>query len=180
VKQLVLVAALATLIGCSAATGYPKRPAGPVLDLADILPEKDEAALNQRLTDYWRQSGNAIVVVSVKSLEGQTIEKYAFGLFNDWGIGDAKTNRGLLVLVAPAERKVRIEVGCGLEGRIPDALAEQIIETKMIPDYKRNDLEAGTVAGVDALIDYLQSPAAANDDGPHTATCRAQMKGKAA
>jgi uncharacterized protein len=180
VKQLACWVAIAALLGCTAAHAYPNRPDGPVLDLADIFPTADETALNQRLTDYWASSGNAVVVVSVESLDGQPIEEYATGLFNEWGIGDSKTDRGLLVLVAPNERKVRIEVGCGLEGTISDALASRVIQSKMIPEYRNGQLEEGTMGGVDALIEYLRSPAAANDNGPHTQACRARMKGKAA
>lgn len=179
-RQLACLAAVAALLGCTAADAYPKRPDVPVLDLADVFPSKDEAALDERLTNYWATTGNALVVVTVKSLNGQPIQKYAFGLFNKWGIGDATTGKGLLLLVAPKEHKVRIEVGCGLEGIISDQLASDIIQSRMIPDYKQNKLEEGTVAGVDALIDYLRSPAAANDSRPHSAICRAQAKGKAA
>lgn len=179
-KQLACLVAIAALLGCAAAHAYPQRPDGPVLDLADIFPAADETAFSQRLTDYWAKSGNAVVVVSVETLEGQSIEEYAGGLFREWGIGDSNTDRGLLVLVAPNERKVRIEVGCGLEGVISDALASEIIQTKMIPDYRNGRLEAGTIAGVDALIAFLRSPAAANDNGPHTPVCRANMKRNAA
>jgi len=146
-----------------------------VLDLADVFPSSDEMALDQQLTDYWRSTGTALIVVSVKSLNGQSVDDYAFGLYNEWGIGDAKTERGLLVVVAPAERKVRIEVGCGLEGIITDDVAQNIIDDDMIPQYKQGDLEAGTIAGVNALIDNLKTRAA-NDSGPHSPICKAQAK----
>lgn len=167
----------AALTSCSSANAhvYPPRPSGPVLDLANIIPADDEAALDQRLSNYWRTTGNALVVVSVNTLKGQSIEEYATGLYNEWGIGDPKTNRGLLLLVAPNERHVRIEVGCGLEGIITDAVAKDIIETDIIPKYKQNDLDAGTLAGVEALIEDVKSRAA-NDSGPHTPICKAQSK----
>jgi uncharacterized protein len=176
VRRIVLwLVASAALAGCADAHAYPPRPDGPVLDLANVFPAKDEAMLDKRLTDYWRETGNVLVVVSVDSLGGQSIDDFAFGLFDQWGIGDAKSNRGLLVLVAPTERKVRIEVGCGLEGIITDDVAKNIIEADMIPNYKQGDLEAGTLAGVDALIENLKSRAA-NDSGRHTPACKAKAK----
>jgi uncharacterized protein len=167
--------ASAALAGCSDAHAYPPRPASPVLDLAEIFPAADEAALNERLAKYFDTTGNALVVVSVDTLNNQSVEDYATGLFNEWGIGDRKTDRGLLVLVAPNERKVRIEVGCGLEGIITDDIAKNVIEADMLPDYRQNRLEAGTLAGVDALIEDLKARAA-NDSGPHSPICKAQAK----
>jgi uncharacterized protein len=170
------LAACAAFLGCTAAHAYPARPDGPVLDQADIFPAADEAKLDHRLTDYWKKTGNALVVVSVTSLEGQSIEDYAFGLFNQWGIGDANTDHGLLVLVAPNEHKVRIEVGCGLEGRITNDVAAEIISDGILPDYRNGDLEGGTLAGVDALIARLAAPAWANDDQRTTPICKAKAK----
>lgn len=175
-RQITLwLVASATLAGCSDARAYPPRPSEPTLDLADVFPASDEAALNRRLTNYWRTTGNALVVVSVDSLKGRSIDDYATGLYNEWGIGDPKTGRGLLILVAPNERKVRIEVGCGLEGIITDDIAKDVIETDMIPHYKQNELEAGTLAGIDAVIENLKTRAA-NDSGPHTPICKARAK----
>ncbi|WP_240504561.1 TPM domain-containing protein [Tsuneonella mangrovi] len=151
-----------------------------MLDQANVFPVRDEAALSKRLTQYWAKSGNALVVATISSLEGKSIDDYALGLFNDWGIGDAKTNRGILVLLAPNERKVRIEIGCGLEGVISDSIAKQVIENQMTPLYRQGQFERGTIAGVDSLIAHLQSPAAANDNGPQTQRCRVAAKAKAA
>ena len=129
--RLFLVGAFALLSlvsaqACSAA--YPARPEGPILDEAEILSPRVEDALNGRLRDYSRSSGNSLMVVSVNSLNAKAIEAFATELFNYWGIGDSQTHRGLLVLIAPNERKVRIEVGCGLEPEIPDTMAADIIQ----------------------------------------------------
>jgi uncharacterized protein len=157
----------------------PARPDGPVLDLADILPAKDETALDGRLRRLWRESGDALVVVSVDSLGGQTIEDFANDLFNSWGIGGDGTDRGLLILVAPNERKVRIEVGCGLESTITDELASDIIQQRILPEFRASNYPAGTRAGAEALIAQLALPKPANDTGPHTEICQARA-GKAA
>jgi uncharacterized protein len=171
------IAAVAAFVGCAAAHAYPARPDGPVLDLADVMPAADESALNMRLTRYYETTGNALVVVTVTSPEGQTIEQYANGLFNEWGIGDARSDRGVLILLAPNEREARIEVGCGLEGTVTNGFAEQVMQTKMIPEYKQNHFEEGTLAAIDALINRL-ALTPANDNGPVSAACRARLRGR--
>jgi uncharacterized protein len=155
------------------ATHIPVRPAGPILDEADILQAADEAKLDAHLRHYFDQTGNAIIVVSVRSLGGGEIEPYATTLFNSWGIGDAETQRGLLVLVAPNERKVRIEVGCGLEAAITNAAAGQIIEQDMLPHFRAGDLQEATMAGVKALETRLASITVR---GPTSRICRDIMR----
>jgi uncharacterized protein len=149
----------------------PPRPSGPVLDLADILPTNEEAKLDQQLRDLNARTGDALVVVTIRSLGGETIEDYSYNLFNTWGIGDADTRRGLLLLVAPTERKVRIEVGCGLESTISDITAGRIIRDRITPEYRQGDLVGGTLAGVEAMLARLNLPKPANDPGPHSPGC---------
>ncbi len=168
-----LACALMPLAACAQA--LPDRPEGPVLDGADVLSAGKEIELDQTLRTLLDDTGNALVFVSVSTLNGYSIEHYANDLFNRRGIGDAETNRGLLLLVAPNERKVRIEVGCGLEATIPDATAKEIIERDIIPHYRSGDLEAGSLAGIDSLIDQLGTYDAANDNEPHTPICRQQQ-----
>lgn len=147
--------------------------AGLVIDTADILPVDDEALLDRHLRDYWRQYETAIVVASVQSLDGQSIEEFALDMFNSWGIGDARTNRGLLILVAPTERQVRIEAGCGLEAVITADVAKNIIEAEMIPNFRAGDYVGAVEAGVDALAEKL----ADNPEyGPDSPACLALMK----
>jgi uncharacterized protein len=176
--------------GCSAKAGdsaqpdmpaitvanLPPRPTGPVLDQADIIPILEEEALDLRLRTLNERTGDTLVVVSVRSLAGQPIERYATALFNTWSIGNARTDRGLLVLVAPTERKVRIEVGCGFESTVTDEIAAAIISRDMLPLYRDGDLSAGTLAGVNALLEKISLPRPANDPGPHTETCKAQAR----
>ena len=169
--------ALASLVaGCGQAAEASARdvPDSPVVDRADILPAAMEAALDKRLTDYWKDTGNALVVVSVSSLDGKTVEKYAFDLFKEWGIGDAKTDRGLLLLVAPNERKVRIEVGCGLESVITNDEAAEVIREDITPRYRQGDLAGGTLAGVDRLIDELA--VAPTEGRPLSPICKADLE----
>ena len=120
-----LIACMALMGAIAARAEHPARPDGPVPDQADVLPAADEAALSQRLTAYYRRSGNAIVVATIKSLDGNSVENYANALYNEWGIGDARTDRGVLLLLAPNDRQARIEVGCGLEGTVTNGVAAQ-------------------------------------------------------
>jgi uncharacterized protein len=151
----------------------PDRPDGPVLDQADILQPDEEAELNRRLIDYWNRTRTAVVVVSVNSLSGETIERFSLALARDWGIGDPQNLRGLLVLVAPTERQVRIEVSCGLENVISDGFAGRVIREEMTPQYKDGALDEGTLAGVDALIEQMDASA---NPAPVSDSCRSQMR----
>ncbi|HWK33477.1 MAG TPA: TPM domain-containing protein [Hyphomicrobium sp.] len=155
------------------ATSLPQRPEGPVLDEAHIIPDDAEAMLDKQLRDLWERNHTALVVVSVNSLGGDTIEHFSLQLANAWGIGDARDLRGLLVLVAPNERQVRIEVSCGLENVITDVFAGQVIRERMIPRFKHGNLSEGTLAGVDALIEKLDASA---NPPPVSASCRSKMK----
>ena len=148
-------------------------PTGPAVDDADILPPDDEARLDQQLRNYWNDNQTAIVVASVPSLEGQSIEQQATLLFNSWDIGDPETNRGLLILIAPTERQMRIEVGCGLETVITNAVAKTIIDNDMIPLFALGQYVHGVEAGVDALTDQLIDSA---DAGPASPFCIAAMR----
>lgn len=160
-------------------TALPARPDGPVLDQADILPAAREAALDARLRRLFSETNDALVVVSVGSLGGETIEDYATALFSDWGIGDAKTDRGLLVLVAPNERRVRVAVGCGLESTITDERASAIIEQRFLPKFREGDYAGGVETGVEALIARLALPRPANDPGPHSDICKTEARNAA-
>jgi uncharacterized protein len=166
--------AAAAVLGCSPADARPARPAGPVLDLADVLPPADEAALNQRLTRYHRTTGNTLMVAIVTSLGGETIEDYGKELFREWRIGDANTGRGILVLLSPTERVAWIGIGCGFGDAITKDFGEQVMQSKMIPAYKQRHFEEGTLAAVDALIDHLAS-APHDEKAVIDPTCRAGM-----
>lgn len=106
------------------------------------------------------------------SLEGETIEAFANRTFNDWGIGDAKTNRGLLILVARDDRQVRIEVGRGLNCIITGPVAGRIIQNEMIPLFKAGDMAGATEAGVNGLIrDVAKGPV----DDPMFPGCKQEL-----
>ncbi|OYW45396.1 MAG: hypothetical protein B7Z08_09030 [Sphingomonadales bacterium 32-68-7] len=154
---LVWLALLAALIGAPAAAQlqFPPRPEGPVYDAADILPPAEEAALDARLREYNARTGRSLIVATVPTLQEDTIENYAVRLFEAWGIGGAETDQGLLLLVAPNERKVRIEVGYGLHQYVTDILSGRIVRNEITPRFREGNYAAGITAGVGALITQL-------------------------
>lgn len=150
---------LAFVSAPAAALDLPARPQGPIYDEADILPADQEAALDQRLRAFDAKTGDAVIVVTVNSLQGDTIEDYASKLYASWGIGGAERDTGVLLLIAPNERKMRIEVGYGLTPYITDILSGRIIRDDITPRFKQGDMAGGINAGVDALLTQLsQSP----------------------
>lgn len=128
-----------------------------VFDRANILSDDTEQAITHRLDAVQNNTGHQFVVMTTPSLDGKTVEDYAHNLANEWGIGRKEYGDGILLLVAPTERKVRIALGHGLECDISDGLAKQIIDTKMIPLFKQGDYDAATRAGAMALASLLDN-----------------------
>lgn len=169
---------LAALAAVPAHAAYPPRPDGPVLDQAGIIPDADEAALDARLRDYNQRTGRALVVATVSSLEGETIEIYAVRLFETWGIGGKDSDQGLLFLIAPGERKLRFETGYGLHGVFPDVLAGRVIRDEVRPRFKAGDMVGGINAGIAAVIAQLdREPADARAVAEAAAVAEAQGAG---
>jgi uncharacterized protein len=122
-----------------------------VTDAAGILSEAEKSALEQKLVAIDDSSSNQIAVVIIKSLQDRPIEEYATKLFRTWGIGNKKTNNGVLLLVSVDDRKVKIEPGYGLEGAIPDIVAGDIIRNKIAPAFKVGNYYKGIDEATDAL-----------------------------
>ena len=137
---------------------YPKLT-GRVTDSAAILPADTAASLEARLKALEDSTGTQIVVATVPGLDGYEIEDYGVGLLRAWGIGQKDKNNGAILLIAPNERKVRIEVGYGLEGVLTDAMSSQIIRKQIIPAFKAGDMAGGVDAGATAIINLLSLPA---------------------
>jgi uncharacterized protein len=169
---------LAFLAAPAAAANFPPRPQGPIYDEADLLPAAEEAQLDQRLRDFDAKTGDAVIVATVNSLQNDTIEDYAAALYKTWGIGGAAHDTGVLLLVAPNEHKVRIEVGYGLTPYITDILSGRIIRDSITPKFKQGDMAGGIEAGVNDILGQLskspedakaiaEAAAAAEKNAPH-------------
>lgn len=128
---------------------------GRVVDQANIIPAATRAQIEAKLAALEDKSGIQLVVATVSSLQGSDFETFSVDLARSWKLGEAKKNNGLLLLVAPNERKVRIEVGYGLEGTMTDALTKVIIQSAVVPKFRSGDYAGGIAAGVDAIIDAL-------------------------
>lgn len=162
-RPLALVfAALLALAGfCTPAwAADPSFPAltGRVVDAANILPADEKARLEQKLAGLEAQSRRQLVVATLPDLQGYEIADYSNRLFRAWGLGSKERNDGVLLVVAPNERKLRIEVGYGLEGIITDGLSSLIIQNVIVPKFKAGDMPGGIEAGTDALIHQLALP----------------------
>ncbi len=159
-------AALVVLLALAGAAraAEPAYPAlaGRVVDDAGVLSASTKSGLTQMLADFERSSGGTqVVVVTLKSLQGLPIEDFGYQLGRHWGIGQKDKNTGALLIVAPSEHKVRIEVGYGLEGTLTDAASRGIIDRDIIPAFKRGDLNGGVLAGTTAIIRALGGDAGA-------------------
>jgi len=135
----------------------PQFPAltGRVVDDAHILTPATVQSLDQMLADYERGTSNQIVVVTILSLHGNSIEDYGYQLGRTWQIGQKDKNNGALLIVSPHERKVRIEVGYGLEPALTDAASSEIVNGIILPAFRNGHMEQGIVDGVRAMIDLL-------------------------
>ena len=149
----VLLAALAG--GVVYAQSFPS-PVGYVNDFANLLTPSTETAMEAQLTRLERETTAEVAVVTIISLENESLEIYANDLFNSWGIGKKDKDNGVLFLIALADRQTRIEVGYGLEPIITDGRAGRILDNEVIPSFKNGDYETGIQAGVDAIEAYIR------------------------
>lgn len=156
-------AAVLLLLSCLAVSAQaPAFPplTGRVVDDAGILDVQTKALLEAKLADLETNTTNQLVVVTLKSLQGYDIADYGYRLGRHWGIGLKEKNNGALLIVAPNERRVRIEVGYGLEGSLTDAVTRLIIENAILPRFRANDFAGGVTRGVDDIVAVLSGQAA--------------------
>jgi uncharacterized protein len=152
-----LILALALSFVSAPALAAPTFPAlsGRVVDDAHVLSSGTVADLTAKLADLEARSGRQLVVVTLSSLQGYDIEDYGYQLGRAWQIGQKGQNNGVLFIVAPAEHKVRIEVGYGLEPILTDALSSVILQEQVLPKFRAGDVEGGVVDGTNAIIAQL-------------------------
>ena len=128
---------------------------GRVVDQADLLDRATESRLSEQLAAHEEATTEQLVVATLPDLQGVTIEEYGYQLGRHWGIGQEEEDNGALLIVAPNERKVRIEVGYGLEGRLTDAQSSVIINRILTPAFREGDYTRGISEGVEAMIRVL-------------------------
>lgn len=130
----------------------PGNPAGYVNDFAHVLSPQTVQALETELSAFEASTSNQIAVVTVPDMDGEYVENYAVKLFEEWGIGGAEKDNGVLLLVAVEEHKLRIEVGYGLEGALPDSIAQSILNNDMTPLLKEGKYDEAVVQGVSSIM----------------------------
>lgn len=133
-------------------------PLSYVNDYANILNPETTSSLNEKLSVFTKSTGNEISVVTINSLDNYTIEDFANKLFQKWGIGKKNQDNGLLLLISKNDRKVRIEVGYGLEEKITDGIAGDTIRNYITPSFKQNNYDLGVESSINQIINYLQNP----------------------
>jgi uncharacterized protein len=162
-RARVVVWGLLAIVACgfAAHAADPTYPplTGRIMDSADLIAPEAKTRIEAKLKAHEDKTSDQLVVATVPSLQGTSIEDFANGLFRFWKLGEKQRNNGVLLLVAPNERKVRIEVGYGLEGALTDALSKTIITTAVAPKFKTGDFAGGIEAGADAILTILAGDA---------------------
>lgn len=129
---------------------------GRIVDLADLLPADLETTLSADLQAHEMRTTNQVVVLTVPSLQGDSLEDFSHRAATTWALGHKGTDNGVLILVIPGDRKVRIEVGYGLEGTLTDARASRIVRQEMVPKFRTEDYARGISAGVKAVLGTIE------------------------
>ena len=177
---LALLALLVVLLClATAAIAEPKFPplTGRIVDEAALLSAEDERAIEQDLKALEEKSTDQLVVYTTRSLQGYEIADIGYRLGRFWQIGQKGKNNGVILIVAPTERKVRIEVGRGLEPQLTDAMSKLIIENAIMPAFRRGDFPGGIKAGVRDIRDVLLGEAEAVKERARTAKSRSSPGG---
>ena len=166
-----LVASLLFCFPCANSRAeIPKRPVGYVSDFANILDPRTESELNSLVAQTEQKTSAEIAVVTISSLDGMSVEEFAHKLFNRWGIGKKGKDNGVLVLIAARDRKMRIEVGYGLEPVLPDGLCGEIIREQFTPAFKSGNFPQGVKSGVTRIAEIILKgePAKSSKKSPGT------------
>jgi uncharacterized protein len=157
IRTLIALALTAFVLAGTPARAAPTFPplTGRVVDDAHVLSAQTQADLTAKLAALEQKTGDQLVVATVPSLQGDEIEDYGYQLGRAWGIGEKGKNNGAIFLIAPAEHKVRVEVGYGLEPVLTDALSSVILQEQVLPKFRTGDVQGGVIAGTDAIIAQL-------------------------
>lgn len=130
----------------------PERPVNMVSDFADMLSSQEEARLNQKLNNYRDTTTNVLAIATIESLRGVSIEEAATELFSSWRMWEGERYNGVLLLISESDRRIRIEVGYGLEGAIPDVMANRIINDILQPNFRNGEVYQGLDRATDAMM----------------------------
>ncbi len=157
IPTLLLVALLVIATGPASVGALEVPPLrGRVNDYAGLMPPEPARALDERLARFEQQTGHQIAVLTIPSLEGEDLEGFSIRVAEKWKIGKKGLDNGAILLIAKNDRKLRIEVGYGLEGILPDAIASRIIREIIVPHFRANDFSGGIESGIEAILKVTQ------------------------
>jgi uncharacterized protein len=167
-RPLALLAGLLASLAGAPPAGAADVPylTGRVVDAAEVLSPAARERLGAALKAHEDRTTNQVVVLTVPTLAGESVEDYATRVFEGWKLGRRDRDNGVLVLVAPSDRRMRIEVGYGLEGTLTDAVAGRIIRNQMTPRFKSGDFDGGVIEGVEAVVAVLEGRGGDAATGP--------------
>jgi uncharacterized protein len=154
-KKVLILIVWSLLTSIVSGQVIPTKPSPPRLvnDLANVLTAEQEQALESKLVKYDDSTSTQIVVLTVETIGGMSIEDYALEILRTWGVGNKRTNNGIVIVAAIQDRKMRIEVGYGLEGVVPDITAQHVIEEFLVPNFRQGNYYRGFDQAADALIE---------------------------
>ena len=172
-KKLILLFILlfSSLVSSEAfALSIPEKPTGYVNDYANLLSNEAKQKLESTLSSFKKETSNQIIIATFESLEGESLEDYSIRLAKKWKIGTKEKDNGVILLFFKREHQVRIEVGYGLEGVLPDAISSQIIRHEIAPRFREGDFDSGILNAVNAIIkvtkgEYTASTLNKNEEG---------------
>lgn len=127
-------------------------------DYANVLTQQTEDHINRTGRAFQESDGTQVVVVTIERLEGESVEDYAYDIFNDWGIGDKKDDKGVLILLSVGDREIRIEVGDGMEGIFNDAKVGRMIDSLAIPYFAEDNFDSGIKSLFDGVVEEIGNP----------------------
>ncbi|HEX8226880.1 MAG TPA: TPM domain-containing protein [Candidatus Saccharimonadales bacterium] len=154
--------AMAGPVPVSALEVPPKPAVSPIVDNANVLTPEEEQVLAKTILAETKSTGNQIGILTVPSLDGEILEEYSIEVARAWGIGQKERDSGVLLLVAVEDRKVRIEVGYGLEGALTDSRSSRIIRDRISPEFRQQKYYAGITAGVNGIVTAIHGEADPN------------------
>jgi uncharacterized protein len=157
IRSLLLALALLILPQLASAQTFPTL-SGRVVDAANLLDPAQKQQLEALSVDVQKVAQRQFVVATIPDLQGYPIEDYGYKLGRAWGIGQKDANNGIILIVAPNDRKVRIEVGYGLEPIMTDALSQSIIDEQILPKFRGGDMPGGIIAGAQAIAEQMKAP----------------------
>ena len=155
-RQLLVSLLVLLLTGTTAAALNIPKPTGYVNDNGQLLSQTVKLKLEQFLRDFEKSDSTQITILTIPTLDGEALDDYSLRVFENWKIGQKGKDNGALLLIAKAERKVRIEVGYGLEGRLTDLLAGRIIDNEISPKFKQGDFDGGVVSGIIGMAEAVR------------------------